>query len=65
MRLILFFILLFVFSINKVHSQASDIEIAENYANSGECEIAIVYYEKIIKTNRTRKVYDNYKKVLD
>lgn len=64
MRLILFFILLFAFSINKVHSQASDIEIAENYANSGECEIAIVYYEKIIKTNRTRKVYDNYKKCL-
>ena len=64
MRFLLIFILLFVFSFTEGFSQASDIEIAENYAATGECEIAIVYYEKIIKTNRTRKVYDNYKKCL-
>lgn len=45
-------------------AQTSDIEIAESYVADGECEIAIVYYEKIIKNNRTRKVYDNYKNCL-
>jgi len=44
--------------------QSSDIDIAESYVADGECEIAVVYYEKIIKSNRTRKVYDNYKDCL-
>lgn len=64
MRVLFLSVFLIIFSFNAVHSQASDIEIAINYANSGECEIAIVYFEKIIKTNRTRKVYDSYKKCL-
>jgi TolA-binding protein len=46
------------------NAQSSDIEIAEGYVADGECGIAIVYYQKIIKNNRTRKVYENYKDCL-
>ncbi len=58
-----FFLLLFAFNFS-LKAQLSDLEIAESYANSGECEIAIVYYEKLIKSNRSKKVYDNYLKCL-
>jgi tetratricopeptide (TPR) repeat protein len=57
------FLLLFAFNFS-LKAQLSDLEIAESYTNSGECEIAIVYYEKLIKSNRTKKVYDNYLKCL-
>jgi tetratricopeptide (TPR) repeat protein len=60
---ILFFIFLFYFS-SSASAQFNDLEIAESYTNSGECGIAVVYYEKLIKTNRTQKVYDNYLKCL-
>ena len=63
----LLYLLLILLSLSKVQlvsAQNSDVEIAENYVISGECEIAIIYYEKLIKSNRTRKVYDNYRKCL-
>ena len=58
---LLFYLLL---AISPAFAQISDLEIAESYVESGECDIAIIYYEKIIKTNRSNKVYDNYKKCL-
>lgn len=64
MRILSTFFLLFVFFNMQGVAQTSDIDIAESYALSGECEIAIIYYEKLIKNNRTRTVYDNYKKCL-
>lgn len=51
-------------AVSHSYAQTSDLEIADSYVKSGECEIAIIYYEKIIKTNRSNKVYDNYKKCL-
>ena len=60
---LLFFLFLFVYS-SSASAQFNDLEIAESYVNSGECGIAVVYYEKLIKTNRTQKVYDNYLKCL-
>lgn len=38
----------------------TDLELAEYYYNNGEYEQALLYYEKIYKTNRTTKVYDKY-----
>ncbi len=58
---LLFFLLL---AISPGFTQISDLEMAESYVKSGECEIAIIYYEKIIKTNRSNRVYDNYMKCL-
>ena len=58
---LLFFLLL---AISPGFAQISDLEIADSYVKSGECEIAIIYYEKIIKRNKSNKVYDNYKKCL-
>jgi len=62
--LLYIFVILFSFLGQSIYAQSSDIEIAESYVNSGDCEIAVIYYEKIIKSNRTRKVYDNYRKCL-
>jgi tetratricopeptide (TPR) repeat protein len=68
MRIYSLYIVLLLFSFYGPQSYAqpspTDIQIAEEYVNSGDCEIAVVYYEKIIRTNRTRKVYDNYRKCL-
>jgi tetratricopeptide (TPR) repeat protein len=64
MRIFLYFFLLLIGIHSQLLAQTSDIEIAESYSQSGECKIAVVYYEKIIKSNRTRKIYDNYKKCL-
>ncbi len=65
MRNIPFYILLLLLSLYRLPTYGqSDIEIAEGYVNSGDCDIAVIYYEKIIKSNRTRKVYDNYRKCL-
>ena len=61
---VLLSLLFIIVSFTSVSAQTSDIEIAESYVTSGDCEIAIVYYEKLIKTNKTRKVYDNYRKCL-
>ncbi|MGB1032154.1 MAG: hypothetical protein ACPGWM_06050, partial [Flavobacteriales bacterium] len=46
--------------INPVESIAqSDKELAEYYFNNGEYEQAKLYYERIYKTDRTNKVYEN------
>jgi len=41
-------------------AQVSDLEMAQEYVNTGDCEKAIIYYTKLIKTNKTRAVYTNY-----
>lgn len=47
--------------INPVHSHAqSDKELAEYYFNNGEYEQAKLYYERIYKSDRSNKVYENY-----
>lgn len=38
----------------------ADLELAEYYFNNGEYEQARLYYDKIWKTNRTNRVYNNY-----
>lgn len=58
---LLFFLLL---AISPAYAQISDLELAESYVKTGECDIAIIYYEKIIKSNKSKKVYDNYMKCL-
>ncbi|WP_306641650.1 tetratricopeptide repeat protein [Sanyastnella coralliicola] len=43
-----------------VSAQESDIELAEYYFQNGQYASAKLYYEKIWKTNRTNRVYENY-----
>jgi len=30
-------------------AQTTDLEIAESYVKSGDCDLAIIYYQKIIQ----------------
>jgi len=41
-------------------AQGSDLDLAEYYYNEGQFEQAKLYYEKIYKTNKTNRVYNNY-----
>ncbi|MFN5621143.1 MAG: tetratricopeptide repeat protein [Flavobacteriales bacterium] len=41
-------------------AQETDMELAEYYYNQGMFEQAKLYYEKIYKTNKTAKVFNNY-----
>lgn len=42
------------------HAQETDMELADYYYNQGMFEQAKLYYEKIYKTNKTTKVFNNY-----
>ena len=42
------------------HAQETDMELADYYYNQGMFEQAKLYYEKIYKTNKTSKVFNNY-----
>jgi tetratricopeptide (TPR) repeat protein len=41
-------------------AQETDMELADYYYNQGMFEQAKLYYEKIYKTNKTSKVFNNY-----
>ncbi len=41
-------------------AQGSDLELAEYYFKEGLFEQAKLYYEKLYKTNKTNRVYNNY-----
>lgn len=41
-------------------AQETDMELADYYYNQGMFEQAKLYYEKIYKTNKTTKVFNNY-----
>lgn len=41
-------------------AQGTDLDLAEYYYNEGQFEQAKLYYEKIYKTNKTNRVYNNY-----
>lgn len=43
-----------------VCAQETDMELADYYYNQGMFEQAKLYYEKIYKTNKTAKVFNNY-----
>jgi len=60
----IFFFILFSFVWAPIIAQTSDLEIAESYVKSGECDLAIIYYQKIIQTDKRKQVYDNYMKCL-
>lgn len=52
---------IFIFSVVSLFSFAqTDLELAEYYYNNGEYEQAKLYYEKIYKSNKTTKVYNNF-----
>lgn len=42
------------------YAQETDMELADYYYNQGMFEQAKLYYEKIYKTNKTSKVFNNY-----
>jgi tetratricopeptide (TPR) repeat protein len=42
------------------NAQETDMELADYYYNQGMFEQAKLYYEKIYKTNKTAKVFNNY-----
>jgi len=56
--------LLFIFAIMlcgiAANAQETDMELADYYYNQGMFEQAKLYYEKIYKTNKTSKVFNNY-----
>ena len=56
--------LLFIFGIMlcgiAANAQETDMELADYYYNQGMFEQAKLYYEKIYKTNKTSKVFNNY-----
>lgn len=56
---ILFTSLVLVLAEN-ANAQETDLELAEYYYNQGMFEQARLYYEKIYKTNKTTRVYNNY-----
>lgn len=41
-------------------AQGTDLDLAEYYYKEGQFEQAKLYYEKIYKTNKTNRVYNNY-----
>jgi len=43
-----------------LRAQETDMELADYYYNQGMFEQAKLYYEKIYKTNKTSKVFNNY-----
>jgi len=57
-----FIFLLFVWS--PAWAQPSDLEIAESYVKTGKCELANIYYKKIIETDKSKTVYTNYMECL-
>jgi tetratricopeptide (TPR) repeat protein len=56
----LLFLLGFVLCALSSHAQETDMELADYYYNQGMFEQAKLYYEKIYKTNKTSKVFNNY-----
>jgi len=48
----------------KAQPGSTDEQLAEYYFNSGDYARAKLYYEKLYKSNKTNKVYDNYKNTL-
>lgn len=60
----IFFFILLSFVSSSILAQTSDLEIAESYVKSGECDLAIIYYQKIIQTDKRKQVYDNYMRCL-
>lgn len=52
-----FFVLIMTVPAN---AQETDMELAEYYYTQGMFEQARLYYEKIYKTNKTTRVYNNY-----
>lgn len=51
---------LLLFTCAGAFAQGSDIELAEYYYNQGMFDQAKLYYEKIYKSNKTTRVYNNY-----
>jgi len=42
------------------YAQGTDLDLAEYYYTEGQFEQAKLYYEKLYKTNKTNRVYNNY-----
>ncbi len=55
-----FLCLIFLASAPALFSQETELELAEYYYSQGLFEQANLYYEKIYKTNKTNRVYNNY-----
>lgn len=45
-------------------SNPSDLEIAKSYVEKGACDLAVIYYRKIIQTNQSKTVYTHYMQCL-
>lgn len=45
---------------SQLMAQGTDLDLAEYYFTEGQFEQAKLYYEKIYKTNKTNRVYNNY-----
>lgn len=56
----LLFILGIMLCVCPAFAQETDMELADYYYNQGMFEQAKLYYEKIYKTNKTSKVFNNY-----
>ena len=54
------FTLLVLLAAEQSFAQETDMELAEYYYNQGMFEQARLYYDKIYKTNKTTRVYNNY-----
>jgi tetratricopeptide (TPR) repeat protein len=52
--------LVFAFTTAQLQAQETELELAEYYFNQGQFEQAKLYYEKLYKTNKTNRVYNNY-----
>jgi tetratricopeptide (TPR) repeat protein len=55
-----FILLVFLGLTGSAFAQETEMELAEYYYNQGMFEQAKLYYEKIYKTNKTAKVFNNY-----
>ncbi len=51
---------LLMFTCAGIFAQGTDMELAEYYYNQGLFDQAKLYYEKIYKSNKTTRVYNNY-----
>jgi len=61
MKMMKYIVMLFVLFLSiGAFAQGSDLDLAEYYYNEGQFEQAKLYYEKIYKTNKTNRVYNNY-----
>jgi tetratricopeptide (TPR) repeat protein len=62
MKHTVFSLLILVLSISGMQAQGipSDEEMAMAYVETGECELALIYFRKLFESNKSKEIYESY-----